>query len=95
MLYMFTPTFLFEMQGIAKRLIRKALAKAAKNKKISYEALQDHNNRRAFHDDITVIVVFLDHRRPKQDMRPESYRGFTDRVTLSDFATFNQDPTGN
>lgn len=51
------------MQGIAKRLVRAALNKAAKKHNISYGNLKGipKGNRRQIHDDITVIVVYLDH----------------------------------
>lgn len=51
------------VQGIAKRLVEAALHKAAKNREMSYSDLKkiEHGVRRHFHDDITVIVLFLDH----------------------------------
>ncbi|KAK7307667.1 hypothetical protein VNO77_40924 [Canavalia gladiata] len=49
--------------GIAKRLVRAALEEAAKKKVMRYEDLRkvDKGVRRHFHDDITVIVLYLDH----------------------------------
>lgn len=51
------------MQGIAKRLVRAALQEAAKKREMRYDDIKkiDRGIRRHFHDDITVIVVFLDH----------------------------------
>lgn len=51
------------MQGIAKRLVRAALQVAAKKKEIRYDDLKkiDMGARRNFHDDITVVVIYLDH----------------------------------
>eukprot|EP00249_Psilotum_nudum_P018716 c26931_g1_i1 orf=640-1749(-) len=48
--------------GIARRLIRAALQEAAKKREMRYTDLKklDRGIRRHFHDDITVIVVFLD-----------------------------------
>ncbi|XP_062229860.1 probable protein phosphatase 2C 60 [Phragmites australis] len=48
--------------GSARRLIRAALQEAAKKREMRYSDLKkiDRGVRRHFHDDITVIVVFLD-----------------------------------
>lgn len=50
-------------QGIAKRLVKAALSVAAKKKEMRYDEIRkiDRGVRRHFHDDITVIVVYLDH----------------------------------
>ena len=50
------------MQGIARRLVKVALQEAAKKREMRYSDLKkiDRGVRRHFHDDITVIVVFLD-----------------------------------
>ena len=50
------------MQGIAKRLVKAALKEAAKKREMRYSDLKkiDRGVRRHFHDDITVVVVFLD-----------------------------------
>jgi pyruvate dehydrogenase phosphatase len=50
------------MQGCARKLIRAALQGAAKKREMRYSDLTkiDRGVRRHFHDDITVIVVFLD-----------------------------------
>ncbi|GMH29347.1 hypothetical protein Nepgr_031190 [Nepenthes gracilis] len=52
--------------GAAKRLIKKALQEAARKGQLRYEELVKINNgdRRYFHDDITAVVVFLDHESP-------------------------------
>ncbi|THU55939.1 hypothetical protein C4D60_Mb11t11930 [Musa balbisiana] len=49
--------------GSAKRLIKAALHEAAKKREMRYSDLKriDKKVRRHFHDDITVIVVFLNH----------------------------------
>ncbi|CAL9191154.1 probable protein phosphatase 2C 38 [Musa acuminata AAA Group] len=48
--------------GIARRLVKAALKEAAKKREMRYSDLKkiDRGIRRHFHDDITVIVVFLD-----------------------------------
>ncbi|KAL6577546.1 hypothetical protein OROMI_009874 [Orobanche minor] len=48
--------------GSARRLVKKALQEAAKKREMRYSDLKkiDRGVRRHFHDDITVVVVFLD-----------------------------------
>ncbi|TVU48459.1 hypothetical protein EJB05_08097 [Eragrostis curvula] len=48
--------------GIARRLVKTAMQEAAKKREMRYSDLKkiDRGVRRHFHDDITVIVVFLD-----------------------------------
>lgn len=50
------------MQGSARRLVKAALQEAAKKREMRYSDLKkiDRGVRRHFHDDITVVVVFLD-----------------------------------
>lgn len=54
------------LQGVAKRLLNSALAEAANRRNVTYMDIQaaalghDNVSRRSFHDDISVIVVFLD-----------------------------------
>ncbi|EOA30776.1 hypothetical protein CARUB_v10013921mg [Capsella rubella] len=52
----------YPRNGIAKKLIKTALREAAKKREMRYSDLKkiDRGVRRHFHDDITVIVVFLD-----------------------------------
>ncbi|CAN1135408.1 Probable protein phosphatase 2C 67 [Linum perenne] len=52
----------FPRNGVAKRLVRAALHEAAKKREMRYADLQKIHPgvRRHFHDDITVIVVFID-----------------------------------
>ncbi|XP_052192716.1 probable protein phosphatase 2C 63 [Diospyros lotus] len=51
--------------GIAKRLVGAALQEAAKKREMRYKDIKkiEKGVRRHFHDDITVIVVYLDHQR--------------------------------
>ncbi|KAI3991197.1 hypothetical protein MKX01_022418 [Papaver californicum] len=62
--------------GIARRLVKTALQEAAKKREMRYSDLKkiDRGVRRHFHDDITVIVVFLD---PNLVSRPSTVRGPT------------------
>lgn len=55
-------THCFHFQGSARRLVKAALLEAAKKREMRYSDLKkiDRGVRRHFHDDITVIVVFLD-----------------------------------
>ncbi|GKE08330.1 protein phosphatase 2C, partial [Tanacetum coccineum] len=48
--------------GSAKRLVKLALQEAAKKREMRYSDLKkiDRGVRRHFHDDITVVVLFLD-----------------------------------
>lgn len=58
-IHLYVLTF---MQGSARRLVKVALQEAAKKREMRYSDLKkiDRGVRRHFHDDITVIVVFLD-----------------------------------
>ncbi|KAK2411605.1 Protein phosphatase 2C family protein [Trifolium repens] len=47
-------------RGIAKTLLRKALEKVAAKERMSYKDIVGSADRKKFHDDITIIVVFLD-----------------------------------
>ncbi|KAI7730212.1 hypothetical protein M8C21_031791 [Ambrosia artemisiifolia] len=49
--------------GIAKRLVKAALHEAAKKREMRYSDLRkiDKHVRRHFHDDISVVVLFLNH----------------------------------
>ncbi|XP_064961104.1 probable protein phosphatase 2C 78 isoform X1 [Musa acuminata AAA Group] len=51
--------------GVAKRLVRAALNEAARKKETRYDDIKQIGKgiRRHFHDDITVIVVYLDQHR--------------------------------
>lgn len=62
------------MQGIAKRLVRAALQEAAKKREMRYDDIKkiDKGIRRHFHDDITVIVIYLDHQNGSSNDRFKS-----------------------
>ncbi|XP_021887315.1 probable protein phosphatase 2C 63 [Carica papaya] len=57
--------------GIARRLVRAALQVAAKKREMRYKDIKkiEKGVRRHFHDDITVIVVYLDHRKVNSDQK--------------------------
>jgi len=59
------------LQGIAKRLVRAALQEAAKKREMRYDDIKkiDKGIRRHFHDDITVIVIYLDHHAGSSNSR--------------------------
>ncbi|OAY75102.1 putative protein phosphatase 2C 43 [Ananas comosus] len=80
--------------GIARRLVKRALEEAARKREMSYADLKklDKGIRRFFHDDITVIVIFIDHEllQESNPSIPElSIRGFTDAVTPSNFSVLD------
>ncbi|KAF1873742.1 hypothetical protein Lal_00027780 [Lupinus albus] len=60
-------------KGVAKRLVRAALEEAAKKKEMRYVDLKriEKGTRRKFHDDITVIVIYLDHSQGSLNSRPK------------------------
>ncbi|CAJ2671572.1 unnamed protein product [Trifolium pratense] len=82
-------------KGIAKRLVTTALVEAARRRGITYRAMKTATpgketcvGRRTFHDDISVIVVFLDNKTPlfKKHLLDLSYRGSTNGSQPSAFA---------
>ncbi|XP_011004839.1 PREDICTED: probable protein phosphatase 2C 68 [Populus euphratica] len=75
--------------GSARRLVRAALHMAARKRVMRYDDLKkvDRGVRRFFHDDITVVVIFIDHELLGNSTSvPEmSVRGFIDSVGPSNF----------
>ncbi|KAG5238733.1 PROTEIN PHOSPHATASE 2C 63-RELATED [Salix viminalis] len=57
--------------GIAKRLVRAAIQEAAKKREMRYNDIKKikKGNRRHFHDDITVIVIYLHHQKGSSNGR--------------------------
>ncbi|XP_074579611.1 putative protein phosphatase 2C 25 isoform X2 [Curcuma longa] len=81
-------------EGIARRLIRTALQEAARKREMRYADLKkvDKGIRRFFHDDITVIVIYIDHEfflGPKASVAELSIHGFADAVGPSKFSTLD------
>ncbi|RDX83207.1 putative protein phosphatase 2C 63 [Mucuna pruriens] len=68
--------------GIAKRLVRAALEEVAKKREMRYEDLTkiEKGLRRHFHDDITVIVLYLDHSKEFLNGRPRHHQGVYDCI---------------
>ncbi|RLM79053.1 catalytic/ protein phosphatase type 2C [Panicum miliaceum] len=78
-------------RGIAKRLVRAALKQAAQKREMRYDDLKkvEKGVRRFFHDDITVVVVYIDHGllQHRDTSVPElSVRGFADSAGPSRFS---------
>ncbi|PSS36306.1 Protein like [Actinidia chinensis var. chinensis] len=75
--------------GIARKLIKTALNEAAGKREMRYDDLKkiEKGVRRFFHDDITVVVIFIDHKLLEKKISvPElSIRGFVDTVGPSNF----------
>ncbi|KAM1747851.1 hypothetical protein ACFX12_008916 [Malus domestica] len=78
--------------GIAKRLLKTALSEAARKREMRHDDLKkvEKGVRRFFHDDITIVVIFIDHDLlGKNQPAPElSVRGFIDTVGPSRFNMF-------
>ncbi|KAH0723278.1 hypothetical protein KY285_006518 [Solanum tuberosum] len=79
----------YPRQGIARRLVLSALNVAARARKLKYDDLMNYDIgvRRAFHDDITVVVIFIDHEMLNDELTVPgmSVRGFVDTHRPSDF----------
>ncbi|XP_012836728.1 PREDICTED: probable protein phosphatase 2C 63 [Erythranthe guttata] len=75
--------------GIAKRLVAAALQEAAKKREVRYRDIKkiERGIRRHFHDDITVVVIFLDHQKTSSNKLGTS-GGITSPV---DIFTYNSD----
>lgn len=57
--------------GIANRLVKAALKEAARKREVRYRDLRtiDRAVRRHFHDDISVVVVYLDRHRGRRNTK--------------------------
>ncbi|KAL7119083.1 hypothetical protein ACP275_02G041200 [Erythranthe tilingii] len=75
--------------GIAKRLVAAALQEAAKKREVRYRDIKkiERGIRRHFHDDITVVVIFLDHQKASSS-KLGTAGGITSPV---DIFTYNSD----
>lgn len=75
--------------GIARRLLKTALTEAAKKREMRYPDLKkvEKGIRRFFHDDISVVVIFIDHDMLEKNnsVTGLSIRGFVDDVGPSKF----------
>ncbi|KAL7193340.1 hypothetical protein ACSBR2_025029 [Camellia fascicularis] len=83
--------------GIAKRLIRAALQEAAKKREMSYDDIKriEKGVRRHFHDDITVIVIYLDRQQGSPNGKWTDYRMVDCTSAPVDIFTLNSDETEN
>ncbi|XP_024975335.1 probable protein phosphatase 2C 43 isoform X2 [Cynara cardunculus var. scolymus] len=74
--------------GIARRLVKAAMIEAARKGKKKYDEVKkiEKGSRRAVHDDITVIVVFI-YQQTNVEIDEMSIRGFTNSTTPSTFRT--------
>ncbi|RWR90535.1 putative protein phosphatase 2C 43 [Cinnamomum micranthum f. kanehirae] len=79
--------------GIARRLVIAALQEAARKREMRYDDLKkiEKGVRRFFHDDISVIVIFIDQELPGANTSVPhlSVRGFIDAVGPSDFSSLD------
>jgi len=59
------------LQGIANRLVKAALKEATRKREVRYRDLRtiERGVRRHFHDDISVVVVYLDRHRERRHTR--------------------------
>jgi serine/threonine protein phosphatase PrpC len=81
--------------GIAKRLVAAALQEAAKKREVSYKDIKkiERGIRRHFHDDISVVVIYLDHHKNSSDpKRKQSTVGCT--TAPVDIFSYNSDEVG-
>ncbi|CAL5207666.1 unnamed protein product [Lathyrus oleraceus] len=80
--------------GSARRLLQAALTEAARKREMRYKDMQkvEKGIRRFFHDDITVIVIFIDHelQNKNADVPELSIKGFIDTVGTSKFRSFQE-----
>ncbi|XP_021861112.1 probable protein phosphatase 2C 25 [Spinacia oleracea] len=82
--------------GIAKRLVQNTLKTVARKMKMKDEQLRDveKGERRKYHDDITVVVIFLDHDLLNEEMSLPiaelSVQGFVDTCGPSKFNILQQ-----
>lgn len=77
--------------GIAKRLVRAALQEAAKKREMRYDDVRriEKGVRRYFHDDITVIVIYLDQHKSSPNNKKQYAAGCT--TSPVDIYSFNAD----
>ena len=80
------------LQGIAKRLVRAALQEVAKKREMRYADIKkiEKGIRRHFHDDITVVVIYLDQNRGSCNNRVKQ-NGMGCTTAPIDIYSFNAD----
>ncbi|CAD6210109.1 unnamed protein product [Miscanthus lutarioriparius] len=79
-------------KGVAMRLVRAAQLEAARKKEVKYDKIRtiEKGQRRHFHDDITVVVLFLDKCRGAARSGPEDIDG-----TYAPLDVFSYSPAGD
>ncbi|RLN41993.1 putative protein phosphatase 2C 29 [Panicum miliaceum] len=79
-------------KGVAMRLVRAAQLEAARKKEVKYEKIRtiEKGHRRHFHDDITIVVLFLDRCRGAARSGPEDIGG-----TYAPVDVFSCSPAGD
>lgn len=79
--------------GIAKRLVRAALQEAAKKRELRYGDIKkiEKGIRRHFHDDISVVVVYLDHQKSSGNATRFKPSALGITSAPSDIFSFNAD----
>ncbi|KAF8410169.1 hypothetical protein HHK36_002691 [Tetracentron sinense] len=79
--------------GIAKRLVRAALQEAAKKREMRYDDIKriEKGIRRHFHDDITVIVMYLDHHQGSPNGRVKEHSTVDCTTSPVDIFSLNAD----
>ncbi|CAK9186291.1 unnamed protein product [Ilex paraguariensis] len=77
--------------GIAKRLVRAALQEAARKREMRYDDIKiiEKGLRRHFHDDITVIVIYLDHHQGSPNGRFKKHGDIGCTSTPVDICSLN------
>ncbi|XP_075520828.1 putative protein phosphatase 2C 63 [Primulina tabacum] len=77
--------------GIARRLVAAAIREAAKKREVRYKDIKkiEKGVRRYFHDDITVIVIYLDNHKPSNSKNKRSTIGCT--TAPVDIFSYNSD----
>ncbi|GMH06378.1 hypothetical protein Nepgr_008218 [Nepenthes gracilis] len=82
--------------GIAKRLARAAVQEAARKRGMTCEDMKkiDKGVRRHFHDDITVVVVYLDHSQSPPNNQNSDHACFNSSVTPILWEGFSGRTTG-
>lgn len=80
-------------QGIAKRLVRTAVQEAARKREMRYNDIKriEKGVRRHFHDDITVIVIYLDHSQGPVNGRSKDHCRFDCTSVPVDIFSLNTD----
>lgn len=78
-------------KGVAMRLVRAAQLQAARKKEVKFDKIRtiEKGQRRHFHDDITVVVLFLDKCRGAARSGPEDIDGTY--APLDVFSSYSRD----